>query len=292
MSNELIVTAIDEYGAFVRNLGPANFKAEVHGHPIPILSSGVNMRPGRVVILLDSSGSMNAENSRLLARAAAIDAVQSLNPSTQLSVVVFADEPKALATFGTSRASIIKVLNTIDWGKRYGKGHTALLDAILAAAKLLDPPQLGDAIYIITDGGDNTSHSRFPQVQDELLSKGIRLFAFLIYNLGPPSVEEQRGPSEIWNLANATGGWSLGYRSPTLAKNPYAAPNIQEPSPAQPLYEQVNNFYTVRLGGLNTFSKPEKWKLEIRGEEGINPKRIHLQYPSRLLPCARSLSAK
>jgi hypothetical protein len=39
MSNDLIVTAIDEYGAFVRNLGPANFKAEVHGHPLPILSS-------------------------------------------------------------------------------------------------------------------------------------------------------------------------------------------------------------------------------------------------------------
>lgn len=289
-TDEIVVTATDEYGAFVPNLGPTNFQAEFHSRALPILSSGIHVRPTRVVMLLDASGSMGTPQSMPLARAAAVDAARYLKPSTQVALEAFADDVQPLAAFGVSRASVIKVLQAMAWGKDFGKGHTALWDAILAATKLLDPPQLGDAIYVITDGGDNKSRSRLPQVQSALLSKGIRLFAFLIVHLAPPSPEEELSARDIWSLTQATGGWALVYSSPQVRVNRWATPKGQQPDPAQPIYEQLDHFYTLKLGGLDSVTKPEKWKLQLRGGEGVDPKHLQLHYPAKLLPCHPGLS--
>ena len=48
----------------------------------------------------------------------------------------------------------------------------------------MGPLQIGDVLYVVTDGVDNFSESRPPAVAQAFLAGGIRLFAFAIANQG------------------------------------------------------------------------------------------------------------
>src|SRR5207302_11329952 len=92
------------------------------------------------------------------------------------------------------------------------QGHTALYDTILEALKSLEPTQPGDAIYVITDGGENASAEKLTQLEDSLESSGVRLFAFL---LGGPWLTSpgQWSVTDLYALVRESGG-SLASVSP------------------------------------------------------------------------------
>ena len=63
------------------------------------------------------------------------------------------------------------------------RGRTALYSAIEKTISLLNPPQPGDAIFIVSDGGDDAGDASEKTVQDELIESGIRVFVFLVKHL-------------------------------------------------------------------------------------------------------------
>ena len=105
-------------------------------------------------------------------------------------------------------AEIDKLKHT-DWYRLKGNRATAMEDALVSALDLLQTPQVGDVICLVTDGGENASQSSKSRVEALLESAGARVYAMLpasALHSGTVSTPEVQGPSELRDLTSATGG--------------------------------------------------------------------------------------
>jgi hypothetical protein len=108
------------------------------------------------------------------------------------------------------------IIDTIDFSRppseivmrlanlKEGRGGTALFDALMYSAKLLRPSMAGDAIYLISDGGENASQTRLREVKRELLASGIRMFAFRLTDKYFRAATSE--PMLLEDLTSTTGG--------------------------------------------------------------------------------------
>jgi von Willebrand factor type A domain len=208
----LIVNVMDSRGNPIRDLQKDNFRVEVDKHPISISTTGYQLLPRRVVIVLDLSGSMTARENphKWEVARTAIQTFLTLTPP-QMPVALLAFSGKTLATFGfdRDRASMLSWLNKADDQTHGVARPTALYDGLLEGLKLLEPHQEGDSIYdVITDGKDNSSVTGSPErLKEALLKNRVRLFTFL---LSERFTEESRIENAIMSTANETGGFVLG----------------------------------------------------------------------------------
>lgn len=292
-TQEIVVNALSENGHLLTGLGPSSFRALAHGQRLPIVSSGMHIHPARVVILLDTSGSMREPQDKLaVAEAATVDAVQSINPAVQVALLTFADGVNTVAPITSTRESVeasVRAMYRAGKNSSIAQGKTSLRDAILAAVKILDPPQIGDAIYLITDGGENGSRSSARELRNQILGKRIRLFAFLLVSAVPRTPEEQSGPADFVELLQATGGSGVVY-GPTASGRDFITAVSGHTVTKDPLflathqmYREFNTFYTVTLQA--SFSNPTKWKLELLDDGGAVRKNVRLHYPHELTSC-------
>jgi hypothetical protein len=90
------------------------------------------------------------------------------------------------------------------------KGKTALYGAILTAVKALEPADPGDAIYVITDAGENASEARASAVEKALGTSRIRLFAVILTDRPLTTPEEQEGWAKITDMSRDSGGFATG----------------------------------------------------------------------------------
>jgi hypothetical protein len=102
----------------------------------------------------------------------------------------------------------------------------------------------GDAIYVVTDAGDNKSRMSIAQLKQELTSRGIRIFAFVLQHEGPQSEEENEGASELEDLANFTGGDVVQISSADIG----AGHNGRLEQLAPRVVGEIENVYRVELG--------------------------------------------
>ena len=58
--------------------------------------------------------------------------------------------------------------------------HNALYSSLDEAIATLGDAQLGDTIYLVTDGGENHSTINKHRILTNLISRGIRVFVFLV----------------------------------------------------------------------------------------------------------------
>jgi von Willebrand factor type A domain len=294
----LLVNILDRKGNPLRDLTKDNFKVKINGHPASIDEADYSLGPRRIVVLLDISGSMKGppRSQKWRVVREALDDLLSETPSNvAIALLTFSDQVHAPFDFSQSRASITAWLkqepSQLD-SRVHGK--TALFDAIVAAAKLLQPARPGDAIYAITDGGDNGSHTSEWTTRKLLSDSGIRLFLFF---LGEPSVneEENHGKQSVIETVRATGGYAFGVTG---------YEGIRDPDPflwfnfaydydertrerielhTQALNIQVNGFYTLRLEPVAVHEKAGKVSLRIVDRDGKARKDVILEYP-RALP--------
>src|SRR3990167_3518790 len=89
----LAVNVLDEQGNQVSGLTASNFRAEFRGQPVKILSATLDTRPRRIVILLDTSGSMAARVGKWeLATAAAEDFLRWGPADSSIALVTFGEK--------------------------------------------------------------------------------------------------------------------------------------------------------------------------------------------------------
>ncbi|MBI1740813.1 MAG: VWA domain-containing protein [Candidatus Koribacter versatilis] len=203
---------LDRNGNAVRDLTKNNFRIKVNKQPAVVLDAYYSLAPRRVVVLLDTSGSMAGEHGNKkwqIAREAVTD-VSTIKPAdTPLAFIAFSDQVNTTFGFGQGRPAIADWLKQAPSQREKVRGRTALFDAVVAGVKLLQPVQLGDAIYVITDGGDNRSHISASDTKKLLLLSGIRLFVFLFAE--PMVMEEEReGVDTVMDIARDSGGFVFG----------------------------------------------------------------------------------
>jgi len=176
-SRTIPVEVLNEDGNPILGVTASDLSVKADGKTAEIVGMLQKENP-RIVLILDRSSSMEVDAENKLAPFSwqlADDILHRIPRDTLLGVVVF-DE----------KATVIKAE---DWQSVYeqflasltpeSKRKTALWDAIETAEKLFDPPQPGDSILVISDGGDNQSHHP-EQERKRLQWSGIRLFGIVV----------------------------------------------------------------------------------------------------------------
>src|SRR5690348_14726555 len=198
----LNLTVTDKAGQYVKALKQPDFKIYEDGVQVPaenIVSFSVHESPYAAVVLLDSSGSMEARFS--LARSAAIRFLDGLRPEDVAAVYRFDSKVERVQEFSGGR-DLAPVAYTI-----HAKGMTTLNDAIVEAARALsDRPEHRKAIVILSDGMDTFSKASSDKAVESALAIGASIYAVDMSALEVSGAGARQGAPTLESFANKTGG--------------------------------------------------------------------------------------
>jgi von Willebrand factor type A domain len=289
------VNVLDRNGRAVPDLGKDDFRVRVNGRPTALLQASYSLAPRRIVVLLDVSASMAGEldNKKWwIAREALEDLLVETPSDVSIALLTFSDQVHDVFDFSQSRASMAAWLKQ---GEHHGRdnrvrGRTAIFDALLAATKMFGSARPGDAIYAITDGGDNSSHILASNIRKLLLQSGIRLFIFLFVERRPG--EPQSGTDSLMEIARASGGFVFGISprhsgvdflpswSFTFDDNDHILEKIKIYT--QALNIQVSGFYTLSFDSPAPLGKARKVSLALVDHSGKPRNELAFTYSSML----------
>jgi hypothetical protein len=301
-SRQLTVTinAVDQRGIPIEGLRRENFKAKSHRHNLQVASLAFADGPRRIVVLLDTSGSMSGAeiggDKWAVARDEAREFITTAPPKARLSLLTFADKVEERSPLSEDRRRALEWLGSSAANRKSVKGPTCLYEAILAGLKELDPPQPGDAIFAVTDGGENSSKARFGQVANPLRASGVRLYTFLL-----PETVPLEGRENLLEMVRESGGFEVElYPSPIPVGAPPAVDLRAEMLARKVAYDdrvksvvrasayafnqQIRSFYLLTLSLPDKLAKPRDWNLELVDQRGRNGKDAILTYPGHLMP--------
>ena len=173
--NIATVSVTDLKNRAVSGLSKEDFEATESGDPREILDVRRATAPVNLVLLLDVSGSV--ENYVNFIRKAARAFVDTVDQRDRVSIVLFNDDVKEIATFSMDRAKLSQNLDTFDAG-----GGTAYYDAI--AYTLTDTLRSlrGErtAVVVLSDGDDNRSFLPFDSLKGSIEESGALIYPLYV----------------------------------------------------------------------------------------------------------------
>jgi hypothetical protein len=289
------VSVCDQRGNSLHALAKENFRVRVNGKSVEVLDARYTLAPRRMLILLDVSGSMAEENNKQksgIAREAVEDFLSRTPSNVPIAMLTFSRQVRNVIDFNQGRSAIAAWLQESPSKplKPLSANRTALFDAILEGLKVLQPFEPGDAIYAITDGGDNASQSA-ARLKPVLLSSGVRLFTFLFSEPGGGSPEERNARLDLLELVNGSGGYVFGIAG---RQRPFAASwevdyakdkNSQNmvKMTTQALTAMVQGFWTLDLVLPPKLNKSQRMTVDVIESGGRSRKDIEVIYPHLLL---------
>jgi hypothetical protein len=226
-----------------------------------------------------------------IADAAALEFVSSAPPQTQVSLFAFGSEidKRFDALGGRQPIEDWLVRPTVREGKEL-RGRTALSQTILEAVRDLGQTNPGDAIYVITDGGDNSSKERMSQIEAAL--RGVRLFTFLLN--GPAKTEEEKsGIEDLYEATLKSGGFLVSI-SPGVGGYDVGDRTISSiRASTRMLQAQMANFYLLGIEPTDNIPKADV-KVKVVDVRGRSRKDVTVAYPHKLSPagCPAHAAAK
>jgi hypothetical protein len=280
-------------------LESVNFAGVYRNKPIQVTTATLNREPTRVVLLLDVSGSMEGAGPGFEGRFSldvAENFVNNLLPETEIGLGFFYSKLIPISLPTKDRKSLMFQLEALRSHPESYKGRTALWDAVLGSAKMFDHPRLGDAIYVITDGGDNASKNSLNHVVQTLRESGIRLSG-LVYQAPSAlrrSEEEVIGPPNVDRVVRETGGTILTQLTRTVGSMQISGEATLVDKSGKPTllasylgsqYRQLTSFYRISFNLPEALHKPQGWKLELAGLEKSQRGKFSLAYPQMLAAC-------
>src|ERR1043165_8648619 len=198
----LNVTVTDKSGQYVKGLKSSDFKVYEDGvevKPEMIASFSVHESPYAAVVLLDSSGSMEARFS--LARSAAIRFLDGLRPEDVAAVYRFDSKVERVQEFSGGR-DLAPIAYAI-----HAKGMTTLNDAIVEASKTLaDRQEVRKAIVVLSDGMDTFSKASGDKAVETALAVGASIYAVDMSSLEVGGTSGRQSALSLKGFAEKTGG--------------------------------------------------------------------------------------
>jgi Ca-activated chloride channel homolog len=196
----LYATVRESKGAFVGNLQKEDFEVLEDGVRQETVSFSREDLPVASAILVDNSRSMLNKSSEVVAAAKAF--VRASNPKDEIFVLHFNEN----LTYGLPEnipftADHALLFDALDRMRQ--DGQTALYDAILEGLSHLKKSTLTKkALFVISDGGDNTSRHKDVDVIREADLSGALFYAIGIYD----AMDGDANPGVLRKLAQNTGG--------------------------------------------------------------------------------------
>ena len=287
-----------------QDISVAELEAKVRGKPVKILSFAPDPRPHRLVLLLDTSGSMGstAGESPLFALGLALARhfFEVNQQWSHIALLTFNKNVIEALDFTKGNSAVGEKLQEIASDRNYlkanVKGTTALRDTILEGLQLLDHPSSADALYLLTDGGDNASKHSAADVTHRLALTSVRLFVVLLrqetgYRNRTP--EELSGPDELSEIARKSGGEILTaavWHGDQVALSANSEAKLKSQETLARLYQTIlhDNLLEIELPVLP--AKNERWELRLSDAARRQRKGAQITYPTILISCNSEVS--
>jgi Ca-activated chloride channel homolog len=245
----LNLTVTDKAGQYVKGLKLSDFKVYEDGvevKPEMVASFSLHESPYAAVVLLDSSGSMEARFT--LARSAAIRFLDGLREEDVAAVYRFDSKVERVQEFSGGRD-----LAPMAYGVR-AKGMTTLNDAIVEAARTLaGRTEHRKAIVILSDGMDTYSKATSDKAVESALAVGATIFAVDMSDLNVGGSSGRLGAAQLRGFAERTGGRFVATPGGQALRDTFAG-----------IAEELGHQYTIAYRPVNT-KRDGKWrKLEVK----------------------------
>jgi len=252
----MYVSVVDQAGAPVPGLGPADFIVREDDIAREVLSVVPAGEPMQVAVLVDTSDTAR-EQTRYLRDAVPtfVNTLISGGARNQVTIVGFGDRPTILADYTSNRADLKKATDLI-WANPMSGPY--LLDAILEVSEGITKRELPRPVIVaIAAEGQELSYRHDAQVLDQLRKSGAQLYVLM---LGTPysaindearsrDIVISRGPDDSGGRREQVlTGLGLGSRLKLLA-------------------EQLTHQYRVTYSRPQTLIPPEKVTVRAKGAE-------------------------
>jgi len=299
LHRQVPVNLVDQWGYPQREIETAALRGDFRGKPIEIRRVTKDAHPRRIIILLDSSGSMlETENKKwMFALQIAGDAAAFLPPDTEVALDSFAERIDETVDFAQGRNAVAEKI--IAWKPGIKSGHstrrtTALWDSLLETLDRFGRSQPGDVVYLISDGGDNSSKTNPQAVESAYVRAGVRLFCFVLIaesTLGLTMPDEMGGATTLQDFTKLTGGnlvflpagGRLVQRDFSLGEKNKAALAYL----LRGMYMQMREFYWLEMTLPQPVDKPRDLVLKLANLPDTSRKDLQLRYPPKLFPCSQ-----
>ena len=245
----LNVTVTNKDGHYVKGLKPSDFKVYEDGvevKPNMIASFSLQESPYAAVVLLDSSGSMEARFS--LARSAAIRFLDGLRPEDVAAVYRFDSKVERVQEFSGGRD-----LAPMAYAIR-AKGMTTLNDAIVEASKTLaDRTEVRKAIVVLSDGMDTFSKASSDKAVESALAIGASIYAVDMSSLEVAGTSGRQSAASLRGFAEKTGGRFVATPGGPALRDAFTG-----------IAEELGQQYTISYRPVNQ-KRDGKWRaLEVK----------------------------
>lgn len=247
VNTELVVlnlTVTDHEGNYVKALKKSDFKIYEDGVQVPpemIASFSLHESPYAAVVLLDSSGSMEARFA--LARSAAIRFLDGLRPEDVAAVYRFDSKVERVQEFSGGRD-----LAPIAYAIR-AKGMTTLNDAIVEASKsLADRSEQRKAIVILSDGMDTSSKASSAKALESALAVGASIYAVDMSSMEIAGSRKNQSAASLKEFAEKTGGRFIATPGGPALRDAFTG-----------IAEELGHQYTISYRPVNT-KRDGKWR--------------------------------
>lgn len=187
-----------------------------------VLSTRPLNRSPRIVFLYDNSGSMGETKRRK--NTVALEILQQMVAATagqgELALFSFDDKVRMQCPLTDDKSKIDSAMSRISALRP--AGMSPLIDGLYVAATALHPVQRGDAVVVITDGGNNASKLMGEKVAQYYLQGELRLFVVMLRagDSDHDSIDEALESDSVWKLSHVTGGRPMIY--PTAISSHFA----------------------------------------------------------------------
>jgi Ca-activated chloride channel homolog len=259
----LDVSVEERAGKFVSGLEARHFKIFEEGQEQEIVYFLSNDVPITIGLVIDNSGSMRGKRAEVIGAAMAF--VGASNPSDEMFVVHFNERVRFALNESDPFTSDPLLLRTALL-RMIPDGQTALYDAVSRAVEHLAKGRHDrKALVVISDGGDNASHSDLEAMLRVVHSSHTAVYTINIYD---PSDRDQK-PGILKRLSKTSGGESF-----FLTELNQVGPICKH------VAAQIRNQYLLAYRPSNTkhdgkfrhvrvkVDVPEKKNLDVRTREG------------------------
>lgn len=245
----LNVTVTDKTGQYVKALKKSDFKIYEDGVEVSsdtIATFSLHEEPYAAVVLLDSSGSMEARFS--LARSAAIRFLDGLRPEDVAAVYRFDSKVERVQEFSGGRD-----LAPTAYAIR-AKGMTTLNDAIVEAAKTLaERPEQRKAIVILSDGMDTFSKASSDKALESALAVGASIYGVDMSSIEIAGSTRRQSAVALKNFAEKTGGKFIASPGGPALRDAFTG-----------IAEELGHQYTIAYRPVNQ-KRDGKWRaIEVK----------------------------
>jgi VWFA-related protein len=204
-SSELVVMHVsvrDRSGHYITGLTQDAFTVIDDGKPQSLEMFSSEDVPASVGVLIDNSNSMGPSRDRVIASAE--EFARHSHPQDELFVLTFNETvrsawgPRIIADADPSRFAAAMSEAIV------ARGMTAIYDGILGGlAQLEHAKHTRQVLIVVSDGGDNASHAKLPEVLQSVHDSDATVYTVAIVD---PLVPDGSNPGLLRRLAQSTGG--------------------------------------------------------------------------------------